>query len=272
MGPYVPLVDYPDIAQLSPAPPSLIAANLPPESLCGTLNAAYPSFTPSSPPLNWPTQYWPSSPTYPLVCGPAPDNPPAIYFVGTQFSTPATAYESTNGVNCVTSTRPNPCNQVIVQSPQQTWQLPEGEYLWAPPLPLTIVGTGFGTLPNTGLPFAVHNPPYLNIQDCATDSKCTMPRWDTRTAACQVYVSNWTDTAISLTVGLPAAATNGAHTLLPPLYDISPQTFFQFLQPPSTIVCPVVQDDILNFTVTNPQRGVPVSIKVAVSPAGTQPN
>src|SRR5450755_403953 len=272
MGPYVPLVDYPDIAQLSPAPPSLIAANLPPESLCGTLNAAYPSFTPSSPPLNWPTQYWPSSPTYPLVCGPALDNPPAIYFVGTQFTTPASAYESTNGVNCVTSTQPNPCNQVIVQSPQQAWELPAGEYLWAPPLPVTIVGTGFGTLPNTGLPFAVQNPPYLNIQDCAKDSMCTTPLWDTRTAVCQVYVSNWTDRAISLTVGLPAAAINGAHTLLPPLDDISPQTFFQVLQPPSTIVCPVAQNDILNFTVTNPQRGVPLSIQVTVSPAGTQPN
>jgi len=33
-----------------------------------------------------------------------------------------------------------------------------------------------------------------------------------------------------------------------------------------------VQDDILNFTVTNPQSGVPLSIQVAVSPAGTQPN
>ncbi len=118
-----------------------------------------------------------------------------------------------------------------------------------PPLPLKIVGTGFGYV--SGLPLAMANP--LNV--VITNTSTAHLNWSTNDNSlgnCQVYISDWTDTAISLLVGLPGpgVAVNGAGTSLVPTRDMSPLSFFQ--SPVNT--CPVVAGDTINVSVTNPQH------------------
>jgi len=287
MGPYVPLVDYADFSTVPRTPTPLTAANLPDEGYCGRFPISVTDGSPLYPALNnpavngavnWPTQYWGlpgDTNNLHLQCG-ASGSPfqPQIYFVATQRTSRAINHSPT----CNTSTQPNPCNQIVAQGPQETWDLPSGQYQWQPALPITIVGTGFGYLPQATLPLAVGSSSYLEIID---DGSGSGQPWDTNNGAqCQMYIANWTDNNISVIAGVPGFPTpqqNGAYVPLPPLDDVSPWTFFQLLQgspPPSDRVCPVAAGDHLTFTVTNPQNpGGPKSSfpPLAVSSTNTPP-
>jgi hypothetical protein len=86
-----------------------------------------------------------------------------------------------------------------------------------------------------------------------------------------MYIANWTDSSISLVANLAAGVQNQYlqdnlfSTLLSPLSDISPLTFF------AAPGCPIIAGDSLTFTVTNPQNGAASSIAAVVQPAGTMP-
>jgi hypothetical protein len=102
-------------------------------------------------------------------------------------------------------------------------QAPQNNSAWQPPLPLTIVGQGFGYL--SGLPWVGLNPPKVDIQAYSQppfDAADLL--WDTANGSCQVYISDWTDSRISLLVGLPQSPVNNAGQPLSPLLDMSPQT------------------------------------------------
>jgi hypothetical protein len=258
MGPYVPLVDYVDPNYL---PQSAPPTNLPAESSCGVLPSAQPGF--NSPTLSnqvdFPNQYWSSTApaTPPNLYCPASQSSAsstAIYFVATQFPTPALT--EFGAAACLT--QPNSCSQIVVQSPQ-TSELGNGT--WPPPLPLTIVGTGFGVLPQS-LPTAVQGSPYLEIHN----AEASGGTWDTAaTTYCQMYIANWTNTSISLVANLPVGVRDMySSTVLSPLSDVGPWTF------PAAPGCPVASADKLTFTVTNPQSGARVTISsIQVDPAGT---
>lgn len=273
MGPYAPLVDYPNFQQLSPAPPPLTAANLPAENTCGLLNnpvtgaPGIPSLnspgigTTGTGPLNWPVQYWPTSGvantgnTYLLQCtGGTLAFQPQIDLVATQFPVPVNdpaAYPAgPQGCNAP----PYNCSQIVAQAQQENWAMTSG-YLWQPPLPLTIVGSGFGYLPG-GVPAALATSPYLEIKD---DGAGSVPSaaWDTNAnSPCQMFIANWTDSAISLVAGVPGTPANPTSNLtgtpLPLNDDQTPLTFFQTL-PLGTSYCAVNVGDNMTFTVTNPQ-------------------
>jgi len=90
-----------------------------------------------------------------------------------------------------------------------------------------------------------------------------------------MVISNWTDTSISLVVGLPVDVQDlyqqnfERNAFLSPLIDVSPLTFPAAT--PATLPCPISAHDNLYFTVTNPQSGVPASLpQVQVIAAGTQ--
>jgi hypothetical protein len=76
---------------------------------------------------------------------------------------------------------------------------------------------------------------------------------------CQIYIADWTDTSISLLVGLPQSALNSQQVPLSPFTDMGPQTFFQ-QTPVST--CPVAAGDNINVMVTNPQSGNSTSLPI----------
>jgi hypothetical protein len=255
MGPYVPLVDYMDPNYLVlPAP----KAYLPAESSCGVLPITLPGFNRPALPdaqVAWPNQYWSSivnTPPPNLYCPTTESHAPspAIDFVATQFPTPALTYFGPGVCNIL----PNLCSQIIVQSAQTSWQ---------PALPVTIVGTGFGFLPNVNLPLAVQDSPYLEI----SDAEASGGSWNTATAiTCQMYIADWTETSISLAANLPAGATDAYGVVLSPVNDVSPMTFA------AAAGCPVAPGDLITFKVTNPQSGTSVTLpNIPVDPAGTAP-
>jgi hypothetical protein len=145
---------------------------------------------------------------------------------------------------------------------------------------LTIVGAGFGALQQP-LPFAGYANSLLSsagtqllvISDDGNSNGGT--GWNTSGTACQVYIANWTDTAISLVANLPAGVQDfyqddyGLTAVLSPLDDFSPLTF------PGASECPVAYNaarggDNLTFTVINPQTGASYTTpKIQVSQAGT---
>jgi hypothetical protein len=235
MGPYVPLVDYwtpPATATAAGVPP------LPSASACGVLPSnAKPTINPIvglSNQQNFPQQYWQSSGSSPLYlnCGTSQATSPQILFATTQwpFSTPASQ------LNPPCTTSPNPCTNVVSQSLPAPI-LSEG----SPPLPVNIVGSGFGYLPQP-LPFAgpasslaPAGSTYLRIRDCANDQSCSSPIWDTASSlapACQVYIANWTDTSIWLEVNLPVDTQDYYQfnlrlpSTVSPLADVTPLAFF----------------------------------------------
>jgi hypothetical protein len=113
----------------------------------------------------------------------------------------------------------NPCIQIIAQAPQ-TETVP-----YQPPLPLTIVGTGFGYLP--GLPTVTQypRPSYIDIQEWTPpgpNQPGATKLWDTASATgnCQVYIADWTDTTISLLLGLPVGPQNANELPLSVLTDM----------------------------------------------------
>jgi hypothetical protein len=81
------------------------------------------------------------------------------------------------------------------------------------------VGTGFGYL--SGLPWAGTLPAPANLVVADTTQG-----WSTANGTCAVYISDWTDSAISLQVGLPTAPENSNTTPLYAITDMSPLTFF----------------------------------------------
>jgi len=283
MGPYVPLVDYVDPSTLSPAGPAL-PLNLPPSSACGVLptgTSAAPNVNvpTSSDQENFPQQYWSSSagaaPPYLSCPGGLQTTPqPEVYFAATQYTVPATTYESDNGVNCATDAPHNPCDQLIFQEAQTT-ELAGGA-AWQPTLPVTIVGVGFGQPPGVTLPLTVAgsatNPfGYLDIQN-DNASGLHQPWHSSTDASCQVEIFNWTDTSITLSV-LETGLTDLYGVTPSPLTDASP---LDFEAPPlgSSTGCPSQAGDNLTFTVTNPQSGQSFTLTppVPVYASGTQPN
>jgi len=268
MGPYVPLVDYVDPNSLPQNPPSLTTLPLPSAAYCGVLPAsAFPGQNAPTPsqPLDWPTQAWPSSPgpsAPPLNCTAGKAGSPTIDFVATQFPTPVDTASAAQ--NC--GTTPNNCSQIVVQSPQTT-ETAAGT-TWQPPLPVTIVGSGFGFLPNLPQTMASCASPSAcpNLLEISDDnaSGAHLSAWDTSNgASCQVYVANWTDTSISLAANLQIHLQDEYEqdyqpgVYLSPLSDIGPLSF-QAVPPTSATACPVAYKDNLYFKVTNPQSGATV--------------
>ena len=143
------------------------------------------------------------------------------------------------------------CSKIVVQASQP--------YVKYPPLPVTIAGQGFGYLPGI-LPVAVASSGSLEVRD----DMLAGGNWDTGTgndpASCQMYISHWTDTSITVSANLPIEATNldpDLDVFLSPLSDVSPLTFFypSTTNPAqSTQGCPVVAGDTITFYV-NPQNG-----------------
>ena len=265
MGPYVPLVDYVDPNTLPTTAPILTSSSLPSAASCGALPGTLPGFNNpslSAAQIDWPNQSWPSSgsQTPPnLYCSGSSAITPQIYFVATQFPTPAVDHSPACG-SPTTDGEANPCTQVIAQSPQTT----EYPTSWQPSLPVTIVGTGFGFLPGVGVPFALQGSPYIEI----SDMEASGGSWNTAAGTnCQFYIANWTDTSISLVANLPVDLTNGYGAALSPLADLSPLTLV------ASSACPVAADDHLTFAVTNPQTGVASNppVNVTVSALGTTP-
>jgi hypothetical protein len=188
-----------------------------------------------------------------LNCTAASTNPPAVDFVATQFPIPVDT--SSVATNC--GDLPNNCSQIITQSTQAT---ANSAGSWQPPLPVTIVGSGFGFLPDvpSAVPGSLTQPfPYLNIHN-DNNSGQHQP-WDTDTNAdCQVYIISWTDTSISLVANLQTGLqdayqiANAPDTYLSPLSDFGPSSFVA-LAPTIQTGCPVAYQDHLSFTITNPQ-------------------
>jgi hypothetical protein len=301
MGPYVPMVDYIAVGALTesaqtgcgtpghaacpdalPPPPALQAGDLPSQESCGQFPVNAVSGTPIFPQNNsanssmqalFPTQYWPNTnggTTLPpnLNCSSGSSTfTPEIDYVGTEFtiqamisgepgysSNPTTTPSPCASVDtAVGSSNSNPCMQVIKQKLQDA-------NTYQPPLPLTIIGSGFGYL--AGLPWAGTNPPYVLIQDVTANWSTN----DGNVGNCQVYISDWTDTSISLLLGLPQSVENGAGTQVSPLTEMSPASFFQSA-PAGT--CPVAALDKINVTVTNPWSGnhevLPNPVKASVA-------
>ena len=299
MGPYLPQVDFVDPTTLT-SPPT--ASGLPPASVCGKipnllpsgngplyLSAATADCGAGSNCVDWPGQTWaednaasPVSP--PLVCcSTTPAGSPQIDFVATQFSVPVDAnnltlypaslqdcYEAFSG-------QASPCSQVVYQSLQYTG-VPSGS---PPPNPVTIVGSGFGYLPN--LPQVIAScgaggpcsSAYLEVQNDGHSGLHSS--WDTYSNAtyCQIYIASWSDTAISIIANLPVSTSDMySGATLSPLSDVSPLTLMPNAQ--NTFMCPVEygssEGDDLTFIVTNPQSGLSATIPWSVSAPGTSLN
>jgi hypothetical protein len=266
MGPYIPLVDYPELSSLTSGA-NTTSGTLPSATYCGMNNIPGPPYlTPATAlsltgdeEVQWPT-YWPaSSPsTQNLYCGGSVVQPtsPTVYFAASLRPSPE---------DYTACSPPGPsCNYIYALSNQSdAFSSPT-----PPPLPVTIVGTGFGYLPQT-LPAAVQSSSFLEIHD----DMAAGGSWDTNgPASCQMYIADWTDTSISLVANIPLSATDDASTdVLSPLSDISPLTFFTSAASQNTWNCPVANGDTLTFTVKNPQHtgATPGSDAVCVGTPGT---
>ncbi|MGD0360743.1 MAG: hypothetical protein ABSC93_07715 [Bryobacteraceae bacterium] len=292
MGPYAPLVDYVDPMNptVLPQVPS-VSSGLPPATACGVLPNVLPGFNAprigkeydcagkSATCLDWPDQFWPSATgtlTPPLNCRASSPATPQIFFAATQFPIPAiTEFGQTE---C--ASQPGFCSQILPQSALAA--LLPSETAWQPPLPVTIVGSGFGYLPQP-LPFAgpassLVGPAgqFLVITDAGNgnggDAWSTNPSDSTYTTACQVYVADWRDTGISLIANLPTGVTDSYQqqhapgATLSALVDFSPLTLAA-APPFGKTGCPIAAGDILTFTVMNPQNGQTSTAQVTVSPA-----
>jgi len=296
MGPYVPFVSVWTPGGTAAAPPT---AKLPTSISCGQMPGTPYLNTPITStgitevtfPLQlWPTATSPLTPPY-LNCSNnttvALPTTPQVYFVTTQAPNVVTG-----SMDCDqpwTATDPNPCDQIILQSAENTSN-PAAP--WTPGLPLKIVGTGFGYQPSMTLPFAGLGsaaPPNLVIGDCHLSNSCTGTgdlTWYTSTSgvysACQVYIQNCTDSSISLVLALGTEMQNdylnaeGLSTYLSPITDVS-WLMFATAATPCSAYCSINSSDYLYFSVTNPQSGTASSstsqgwVKIDVSAAGTAP-
>ncbi len=251
MGPYVPLVSYSLFSALPAAsfPPNLPSAGQP--ALSPSTNKG--EIVVSGMPLqlqNYPEQYWPStgmtSSQY-LVCGTTTPSP-KIYFVGTQFSIPVddTATFPTGPTNCNTPPTNVGCSQIFAQTPQASGNVNQN---WQPGVPLTIEGSGFGTLPVGNLPYATTGwssaaSSYLTIMDLNSQG---VVNWSSPNANCQMYIQKWTDSSITVVPNVEPDMMNGTQTTISLLTETNP---FSLLASPS---CPVIAGDNIQVTVINPQ-------------------
>jgi hypothetical protein len=301
MGPFIPQVDFVDPATLTSPPTS---SGLPPVSACGQVPDLVPM---GNGPLSlnssgqcpsrltcvdWPGQSWPEDPNAnvspPLACcSTTAAGSPTIDFVATQFSVPVDATNtglypaSLQDCSEAYGSQQTPCSQIVYQSPQGT-AVASGTL--NPPVPITIVGVGFGYLSNlpqlmtscgNGISCASN---FLEVSDCAAGDICPPQAyaWDTSGgAACQVYIAGWTGTSISIIANLPTGATDMySGATLSPLSDISPLTLMPAQA--QNFACPVSAGDTITISVINPQSlsgGTALSIiPQAVSPALTTPN
>jgi len=260
-------------------PATATAAGVPPlpsASACGVLPNGNPSTNPIvglSDQQNFPQQYWkPSSGNSPLYlnCGTSAALSPQINFATTEW--PFSTLASLQDPPCTTSQAT--CTKIVSQSLPAP--LPgEG----SPPLPVNIVGAGFGYLPQAGLPFAgpagsLQGPggsQLLTIADDGSTSWSTDPGDPTYNPSCQVYIANWTDTSIWLEVNLPVDTVDyyqfnlGLASAISPLTDVSPLAFFPSTTGQNQMACSVGSGDAMTFTVTNPQSNQPASIQATVS-------
>jgi hypothetical protein len=134
MGPYLPRVDYQSLARASLPRPPVLQSDLPDPGFCGVLPSAPMLNAPSSGnPANWPT-YWSA-----LTCGTSSPPQAAPSFVA---SLVATEDWSNNDTLCGST---GACNFVNYLTPQND-AFPTAT---PPPVPITIVGTGFGYLSTT---------------------------------------------------------------------------------------------------------------------------
>jgi hypothetical protein len=179
--------------------------------------------------------YWPgnvSGTTSNLVCpatGISPNQPstPTINFV-------ASLAPSEDPSSCVNTDPVGTCNSINALSTETGAY--GTTYPVTPPMPVTIVGSGFG-YPGETLPYVAPNPAYLQIQD---DGKSTggTTAWSTngttginggQASNCQVYIANWSDASISLVINAPIKAYNlylPTGDYLSPLSDFSPLTLY----------------------------------------------
>ena len=303
MGPYIPLVDYPVASNIPQKPAPLTAASLPSAAACGNFVSSKgpifplfnsPSFSASAGgkgpyygSLNWPVQYWPTqtgdaSSTQELLlnCGAGTPDTTEIYFAASERTTQSIRQTNNACGKSYTAPSTNPCTQIVAQSAQETYEYSQG--LWQPPMPIRIVGQGFGFLPSPlTLPLVMPscsggascNSNYIEIHDAQADGSS----WDTSlNAQCQIYISNWSDTGISLALNLPIDAMNAIDpAVLSPLADMSPLTFTPETAPPALNVfgCPIVPNDSLTFAVKNPQTGATVQLaNVPVLTYATKPD
>jgi hypothetical protein len=281
MGPYVPRVDYTPLASGAglPQPALTLLTQLPDPGQCGVLPSYAPTANAPSLPSNtvsWPT-YWPNQgdDALPLVCG---KNTSGSTQAAPSFVASLVSSED-YGSDC--SQALGQCNYVNYLTPQSTGfsvvSAPNGA---TPPVPITIVGSGFGYLsqilpyagPASSLVVPNTSTALLRVQDCiGGGSNCQT--WDTATAtACQIYLANWADSSVSLDVNLPTGTVNGMGNVLSPLTDVSPWTFFPDGGNMATQQCPVNPGDTLQVTVANAQGGgQPSSVCVSIGTPGQWP-
>ena len=258
MGPYVPLVRPRVISGSTGLPVHAPTPALPSASQCGVLPSAPPLLTPNtalSLPSNvvqWPT-FWPQTPAsaQSLYCG-----------LGSQPTSPTISFAASllGTEDWPTCTSPGLICNYVYALPDQTDAFTTPTL---PPLPVDIVGSGFGYLPEV-LPYAVQSSPYIEIADNGVGNGGSA--WDTGAggtggASCQIYIANWTDTSISVLANLPIDAFNQylVGTYLSPISDASPLTFFPNHATPTPYNvqnCPLSNGDTLTFLVTNPQSGI----------------
>jgi hypothetical protein len=269
MGPYLPLVDYvdPTNTDVLAQPANTQASDLPDPNDCGIIPS--PPYSNGqdlslSTPLTaqWPT-YWPNGPaaatTQLLNCSTNQSGAsPAVYFAASQIV-------GTEAYGTCDPPAGQPCSSTVYSQPATN------QAFGQPPLPVALVGAGFGYLPSTQLPYvgpasALASPAssqLLRIQDCAAGKTCPSPDpylWDTASSPdCQVYVANWTDTSVWLEANLPQDTENLNSVTLSPVADLSPLTFFPALG------CTVSKNDVLTFAVANPQTGNPLPSTFSVS-------
>jgi len=290
MGPYVPQVDFVDPNSL-PTPISLPTAGS-----CGEIPDLLPAGNgplylsggacgSGSNCVDWPGQTWaedPSSASPALGCCGTTAGSPVIDFVATQFPVPvdaSTTLYPTSLQDCSDAygSQTTPCSQIVYQYPQGTG-VSSGTL--QPPTPITIVGSGFGYLPN--LPQTMQTcttscgSNYLRIQNNGAASGLA---WDTNDgASCQVYIADWSDTTISIIANLPIGITDlYSGATLSPLSDFSPLTLMPTSStPPENFACPITYadgvGDTLTLTITNPQSGASQNIPWGVSAPGAPLN
>ncbi len=269
MGPYVPLVSYVVLSNLSTSlPTNLPSAGQPTSSpLTNKGEIVVPGM-----PLqlqNYPEQYWPStgmtSSQY-LVCGTTTPSP-KINFVGTQFSIPVDdpSIFPADPTNCGMPAAQNMCSQIFAQSIQASGNVNQN---WQPGLPLTIEGSGFGTLPAPNLPYATTGwsssaTAYLTVTDLNSSSQVnwSSPSYNPNGYSCQMYILKWSDTSITVVPNIQLSPTNGESNTISLITETNP---FSLLASTS---CPVTAGDSITVTVINPQNptATPATINIPVN-------
>ena len=282
MGPYVPQVSFvPSSSHALTITPTF--SSLPSTSACSAIPSTLPNPnapTPSNP-VDYPLVYWSSTAnaTPPYLACPSTQNTDstAIYFVATQYPTPAL----TEFGSAACTAANNSCSQIIVQSTQTTES--PGEAAFQPPLPLAITGIGLGflqqPLPYAGPASSLTNAAGAQLLIISDDGAgqggvewTTDPTQPHYASGCQVYVASWADSGIWLVANIPTGVQDGylayqgdapLDTYLSPMSAVSPLTF------PGGSTCPVVAGDHLVFPVTNPQgTGYATTNPIQVSGSG----